>query len=123
MPSEIGEQLTSLVHLDLSRCCLRGLITEEIGNTSCLEELWLENNNFTALPSTLANLENLETLDLRLNDFDIDVPERTLGVDPSDEDLSVDETLHDGFATIPYEEGEVQAYLQMYDSFSYDLMS
>ena len=105
--SEIGN-LTSIEALSLSVNSLESFLPPSIRNLTSLSELRLDNNCFTALPSTLDNIINLQILDLSFNNIDIDVPERTLGIDSM------------ALLGFPYEEDEVLPYLRVYHTFSHD---
>ncbi|KAK4707667.1 hypothetical protein R3W88_028592 [Solanum pinnatisectum] len=62
---QVDEGLRSLAYLDLSYCnIIDGGLPEDVGSLSSLIELKLGGNNFKHLPRSIAQLGNLQTLDL-----------------------------------------------------------
>ncbi len=66
IPTELGN-LTNLEHLHLQGNELTGPIPTELGNLRNLKSLWLQRNDLTGSTAWLANLTNLETLNLSAN--------------------------------------------------------
>ncbi len=74
IPASIGS-MTKLRYLAIDECGLEGPIPAEIGQLTALEELWLDLNELTALPSSVASLVNLDILDVSGNRITGGIPE------------------------------------------------
>ncbi|KAL7205006.1 hypothetical protein ACSBR2_018014 [Camellia fascicularis] len=75
LPTTIGNLSTSLEHIDIHSCGIKGNIPSEIGNVRNLAFLFLQQNGLIGfIPSTIKALEKLQMLDLSNNRLQGSIP-------------------------------------------------
>ncbi|KAJ4841832.1 hypothetical protein Tsubulata_045886 [Turnera subulata] len=76
IPASIGDLSTTLQHLDIGNCKLKGNIPAEIGNLKRLIALLLGDNELTgSIPTSIRRLERLQLLNISYNGLEGWIPE------------------------------------------------